>query len=149
MVLKGGASDSVTILEGRIMPPTLGVTANEVLDAFRRIDQQNCGLRITEALAVGAGLRFRWQGSGKLGVVVGEIGIRDASDSEYAELEEAVELGQAEIYTTGLFVSGRARARNVLHQATGMPLDPNSAAARQQRARWARADAARRQPAAT
>lgn len=125
------------------MQPTLGSTMNEILDAFRSADRENCGFRITEAHVVGSSLRFRWQGSGKLGVVVGEIGIRDATDVEHSELEEAVELGQVEIYTTPLYVMGRVMTRTQLHQATGKPLDPASEAARRQRERWARAEALR------
>jgi hypothetical protein len=115
----------------------LGTTKNEILDAFKQADRQNVGRHITEAAIIGSGLRFRWQGSGKLGVVVGEIGIRDASNGEYDELEDAVELGQVQIYTMPLYVSGRSmKPRDVLHQATGNPLDENSQAAMRQRERW-------------
>lgn len=125
------------------MKPTLGTTMNEILDAFKRLAVANSGRYITEADIVGGNLRFCWQPAGKLGVVVGEIGLRDATDAEYNELEDAVELGQAQIYHTPLYVSGRVMTRTILHQATGNPLDPNSSAARQQRDRWARADALR------
>ncbi len=117
---------------------SLGQTTKEILDEFRRLDRENVGRRITEASIIGGSLRFRWQGSGKLGVVVGDIGIRDATVAEYDELEESVELGQVQICTTPLFVSGRAMIRTIMHQATGIPIDSNSEAARRQRGRWAR-----------
>jgi hypothetical protein len=118
---------------------SIGIDSNQILDAFRRIDRESVGRRITEAHIVGSSMRFRWQ-TEKLGVVVGDYCIRDASDAEYAELEEATELGQTEIYSLPLYVSGRsARDRIVLHQATGNPIDPNSLAARRQRERWNRA----------
>jgi len=120
------------------MRPTLGSTLNEVMDAFKRLDSEMCGRRIVEAAIIGDSTRYRWQGPGKLGVVVGEIGIRDATATEYSELEEAIELGQAQIYTMPLYVFGRAMTQTVVHQATGAPLDQNSQAARKQRDRWAR-----------
>lgn len=123
--------------------PSLGTDLNTILDAFKRLNNELCGRRIVETAIVGSPLRFRWQGSGKLGVVVGDIGLRDATEAEYDELEDAVELGQAQIYSTPLWVSGRILTQEVLHQATGHPLDPNSLAARRQRERWARADALR------
>jgi len=123
--------------------PSLGTEMNGILDAFRQADREHCGRRITEASIVATSLRFRWQGSGKLGVVVSEIGIRDATNAEYSELEDAVELGQVEIYTMPLYGSTSSMRRIVLHQATGNPLDPNSTAARRQRERFALADAAR------
>lgn len=119
----------------------LGSNFEEVFEAFQRVDCENCGHRITEASIVGSNLRFRLQGSGKLGVVVGAIGLRDATKAELVEFEESVELGQVEIYTTPLYVSGRSMPRAVLHQATGYPLNPASAAARRQRERWAQAEA--------
>lgn len=120
---------------------SLGSTRDEILDGFKRADRQNVGRQITEAAIIGDSLRFRWQGSGKLGVVVGDIGIRDASETEYEELEEAVELGQVQIYTTDLYVfSRRFKVNQVLHQATGNPLQENSPAAIRQRERWARAE---------
>ncbi len=122
------------------MTPTLGTSREAILDAFHRLDRENCGRLITEAAIIGSNLRFRWQANGQLGVVVGEIGIRDATKREVAELEESIELGEVQIYTTRLFVSGRALPRTVVHQATGTALDPNSEAARRQRARWAHAD---------
>lgn len=123
--------------------PSLGATTRVILDNFERLSDEYCGWQVAEASIVGGGLRFHWQAGGKLGVVVGEIGIRDATDAEYAELEEAVELGQVQIYLTPLYVTGRTMTQTVLHQATGRPLDENSPAARRQRARWARADALR------
>ena len=125
--------------------PSLGGTMNEILDAFRDLEKANCGIRITEALIVGSGQRFRWQGNGKLGLVVNEYCLRDATGGEYDELEEAVELGQAQVYTAPRYVAGQMRQQIVFHQATGTPLDPNSEAARKQRERWARADAIRLQ----
>ncbi len=80
------------------MKKSLGTTKDTILDAFKAADRENVGRRITEAAIVGGSLRFRWQGNGKLGVVVGAIGIRDASSAEYDELEEAIELGQVQIY---------------------------------------------------
>jgi hypothetical protein len=117
---------------------SLGKTTKEILDGFRRLDRENVGRRIAEADIIGGSLRFRWQGNGKLGVVVGDIGIRDATAAEYDELEEAVELGQVQIYTTPLFVSGRTMTRTIVHQATGTPMNQHSEAARRQRERWAR-----------
>lgn len=126
------------------MKKSLGTTKDAILDAFKAADRENVGRRITEAAIMGGSLRFRWQGNGKLGVVVGAIGIRDASSAEYDELEEAIELGQVQIYTAPLYVSGQSRsAIDVLHHSTGNPLDENSAAAFRQRARWARAAALR------
>ena len=125
------------------MKPVLGTNVDEILDAFRRVDLDNRGDRITEAAIVGTSLRFRFQGKGTLGVVVGAIGLRDSTEAEMSELEESIELGQVEIYTTPLYVSGRTMTRVVLHQATGLPLNPGSEAARRQRERWARAEAVR------
>jgi hypothetical protein len=118
---------------------SLGTTANQILDEFRRIDRENVGRRITEAFDIGNCLRFRWQGNGKLGVAIGAIGIRDATEAEYSDLEEAIELGQVQIYTLPLYVSGQSSVMDLLHQATGFPLDQNSDAARRQKARWDRA----------
>lgn len=120
------------------MCPTLGYSLDEIMNAFKRIDRELCGRRIVEAAIIGDSTRYRWQGNGKLGVVVGEIGIRNATETEYGELEEAIELGQAQFYTMPLYVFGRSMTQAVIHQATGTPLDTNSQAARKQRERWAR-----------
>lgn len=120
------------------MCPTLGYSLDEIMNAFKRIDRELCGRRIVEAAIIGDSTRYRWQGNGKLGVVVGEIGIRDATETEYGELEEAIELGQAQFYTMPLYVFGRSMTQTVIHQATGTPLDTNSQAARKQSERWAR-----------
>ena len=123
------------------MKPSLGNNANEILDAFKNLDRKNCGRYITEAEIIGAGLRFRWQGAtnnGRLGVVVGDICLRDATDAEYGELEESIELGQVEIYTTPRWHAHVVLTRSVVHQATGHPIDPNSPSAIRQRQRWDR-----------
>lgn len=123
--------------------PSLGAATNDILDAFKQLDREYVGRKITEAAIIGSNLYFRWQGSGRLGVVVGEIGIRDASTAEYGELEDAIELGQVQIYRKPLYCSGNIafdrKESEVLHQATGRPLDPNSLAVRRQRERFARA----------
>lgn len=46
------------------MKPVLGTNVDEILDAFRRVDLDNRGYRITEAAIVGTSLRFRFQGKG-------------------------------------------------------------------------------------
>jgi hypothetical protein len=107
--------------------PSLGQSTADILNAFRAADREFVGRKITEAAIVGGGLRFRWQGAsgrGRLGVVVGDIGIRDATSAEYDELEDAVSLGQVQIYRTDLYRSGRSRLSGleVIHQATGRPL---------------------------
>lgn len=119
--------------------PALGSSLDEILSAFKNLSDELSGLKIVEAAIIGSPLRFRWQGHGRLGVVVGEIGIRDASMAEYAELEEAIELGQAQVYKTPLYVHSRVMKQDVLHLATGSPLDPNSPAARKQQERYAQA----------
>lgn len=119
--------------------PTIGSTLDTILRNFRELSNQQAGIRIVEAAVIGSALRFRNQVSGKLGVVVGEIGISDATPAQISELEDAIELGQVEVLSMPLYVSGRPRQGIVLHQATGIPLDENSDAARQQRARLARA----------
>lgn len=118
----------------------LGTTRDDILDAFKQLSNQWVGLRVAEAAIVGGSLRFRWQGNGRLGVVVGDFCLRDARPAEYAELEDAVDLGQAQIYLTQLDVCGRRFAPKVVHQATGQPLDENSPAAIAQRRRWAEAE---------
>lgn len=123
--------------------PSLGANLNDIMLAFRRLDVRNCGLLITEAAIIGGNLRFRWMADGKLGVVVGEICLRAATPAEYDELEDAIELGQVQIYEKPRYVSGQIATQTVRHQATGNPLDPNSEAARRQRERWAQADALR------
>lgn len=119
--------------------PMLGTCVSAILQAFKEKTNALSGLRIVEAAIIGGSLRFRFQSSGSLGVVVGDICLRDAKGVEIAELEDALELGQVQIYTTPLFVSGRVMTKEVLHEATGFPLDPNSEAVRQQQARFARA----------
>lgn len=123
----------------------LGATKDEILNIFKQLSNGYSGLRIIEAEIIGAGQRFRWQGSGKLGVVIGEIGIRDATSAEYGELEESIELGQVQISSRPLYFSGRSLLADVvvLHRATGFPMNENSQAAIQQRERFARIDAHR------
>lgn len=123
------------------MKPVMGNTADEILCAFKAKSSALCGIRVVEADLIGSGLRFRMTGQGALGVVAGPSLLRDASASELLELEDGLELGQVEIYSLPMDVSGRnAHAqKEVLHQATGNPLDDNSEAARAQRARLARA----------
>lgn len=120
--------------------PSLGDSLDQVMSAFRKASDEYSGINIVEASIVGASARFRWMGSGKLGVAVGETGIRLATNAEYDELEESIELGQVQVYRTPLFVSGRRMTQTVLHQATGFPLDPNSCAARRQQERWRRSE---------
>lgn len=122
--------------------PSIGNTVAGILDEFRRLDRVWCGRNIVEALLVGDGRRFRWQGDRTLGVAVGDIGIRDATDGEYDLLEEGIALGQVQIYRMPLWSAMGSREQVVLHQATGHPLDPDGPEARRQQARWARAGVA-------
>lgn len=117
--------------------PTLANTLDGILRAFKAASDELVGRRIVEAAIIGGSLRVRYQGNGKLGAVVGDIGIRDVTLAEQEELEESIELGQVQIYTTPLFVSGRIMTKEVLHEATGLPLDPNSEAVRRQQERLA------------
>lgn len=119
--------------------PMLANTLDDILRAFKAKSEELSGLRIVEAAIIGGSLRFRYQGNGSLGVVVHDIGLRDAKPAEVLELYDALELGQAQIYTTPLYVQGRVMTKEVLHEATGLPLDPNSEAVRRQQARFARA----------
>ncbi len=117
--------------------PRLGSTANAILDMFKLADRHFCGRYATRAQNIGSSLTFCWEANGKLGVVVGEMGVRDATDAEYDELEESIELGQVQISLMTRRFS--PMVVEVLHQATGLPLDENSKAAIAQRNRWNRA----------
>lgn len=117
--------------------PKLANNLDDILRAFKAKNEELSGLRIVEAAIIGGSLQFRYQGNGSLGVVVNDICLRDAKPAEVLELEDAIELGQAQIYTTPLFVSGRIMTKEVLHEATGLPLDPKSAAVRRQQERLA------------
>lgn len=119
--------------------PMLGNNLDDILRAFKAKSEELSGLRIVEAAVIGGSLRFRYQGNGSLGVVVHDICLRDAKPAEVLELEDAIELGQAQIYTTPLYVQGRVMTKEVLHESTGSPLDPNSPAARALQARLERA----------
>ena len=119
--------------------PMLANNLDDILRAFKAKSEALSGLRIVEAAIIGGSLRFRYQGNGSLGVVVHDIGLRDAKPAEVLELEDAIELGQAQIYTTPLYVQGRVMTKEVLHESTGSPLDPNSPAARALQARLERA----------
>ena len=119
--------------------PTLGTNAAEILHAFANLNHEWRGLRITEAEIIGTGERYRLDNNGKLLRVVSEISVRDATKAEFRVFFEAIELGQVQIYQTPLWASGRTMRRTVLHQATGMPLDPESPAARRQQRRFAQA----------
>jgi len=123
--------------------PCMGRSVEEILEGFRDMSRQWAGHRITEAEIVGTSLRFRLDNQGKLLVVVGDICVRDATRREFRELYEAIELGQAQIFQTPLWVTGRKMTRTVLHQATGAPIDPNSPAAREQQRRFALAETMR------
>jgi hypothetical protein len=128
--------------ESKPIKPQLGSTLNSILDAFKDASNEFAGRKIVEASIVASPLCFRWQNRG-LGVVIGEIGIRDATSAEYEELEESIELGQVQIYKTPLYFTGRVMEKEILHEATGTPLDPNSSAARLQRERWANVESLR------
>lgn len=114
---------------------SLGDRAEDIYQAFIEESKAWVGRRITEAEIVGAGKRFRVGPQDNLELVVGEIGVRDISAHESDEFYEAIELGQVQIYHTPLWVRGRTMTRTVIHQSTGFPLDPRSAAARRQRQR--------------
>lgn len=126
-------------MQAKKVRPSLGGSAETIFEAFRKLSVEACGLRITEAEIVGAGERYRLDKGGKLLRVVGEVGVIDATKAETREFFEAIELGQVQIYQTPLWVSGRTMRRTVLHQATGIPLDPDSPAARRQQCRFAQA----------
>ena len=115
---------------------SLGDRAEDIYKAFIEESKAWVGRRITEAEIIGAGKRFRVGPQDNLDLVVGEIGVRDVSAQEAEEFYEAIELGQVQIYLTPLWVSGGTVTRTVIHQATGVPLDSESAAARRQRQRF-------------
>jgi hypothetical protein len=108
--------------------PTLGATPEAILAAFAAESTAWCGRRIVEAVVV-AGHVYRIDARGCLCVVVGEVHARDATPLEVADLRRQVALGHVQI---------RARTRRqfetidslVLHEAAGLPLDPESLDAR-------------------
>lgn len=126
-------------MQDRKNRPSLGGSAERIHEAFKNHSHEWCGQRITEAEIIGAGEQYRLDKDGKLLRVVSEISVRDATKAECRNFFEAIELGQVQIYQTPLWVSGRMMHQTVLHQATGMPLDPESPAARRQLRRFAQA----------
>lgn len=69
------------------------------------------------------GNKFVWEfvdRKPQLAVLVGEIGIRQASPAEYSEVIDAISKGQFQIWEHDKIT----RANTVIHKATGMPLKP-------------------------
>lgn len=115
------------------VPPTLGTSVNEVLDAFRDVSLNEAGLAVAEAVLViskkGQQVRFRWLRDGlhvvavDLGVLTkdGAVATVKATDADYDELEDGLRLGVVQIKYRHR-ISGVC---SVLHQSTGqaLPMD--------------------------
>lgn len=106
--------------EDTAKPPQLAITVNGVLDEFHALDGEWCAVGTVQARIIG-GPTYRWTLWGEkrtkvLGIVCLEgVGIRKATDKEYAELEIALSRGKVTIE-----LLNRVTRQNVLlHQATG------------------------------
>jgi len=103
-------------------PPSLGKSANAVLDAFKAVNNQwGSGIAVVEANDI-FGLNYRWMPAidgGKLGVSENcGVTLRQASDAEYTALEEGIATGSVNI----ILHNRITRETRVLHQATGKPM---------------------------
>jgi hypothetical protein len=103
-------------------PPSLGLSVNAVLDAFKAIDAEwSGGLAVVEANDT-FGLNYRWMPAvygGHLGVSENDgVTLRRASDAEYSALEEGLATGSVSI----ILFNRVSRETKVLHQATGKPM---------------------------
>lgn len=105
--------------------PSLGRSANEVIDNFKAFEERWKGLCVVEAVTL-ENLRFRWMLNSSRSPSTTVLGIseydgltlRPATEQEYLALEQGLCAGQIQITSLNRI----SRQITVLHQATGASL---------------------------